>query len=346
MARRISGTERSSGVVKALLLSPVVILFASATRLIIISNYDTTTATTIASSTGVVSTLLGTVVPLLPLFLPALFIVLVMFRRWRYVFLTALATAFIAPAHTASLTDGQREASTRSVNIWRQLNVWPRVDDITSVIRVIRSGFSNFLEYLQNTIWLTDDREREWLNLWDRWPWLLICAGLALLIAFIDPGSRVRPPDSSNTLRLSSDKRSLFKGFLWWIWRWPIGKIGYGIVMVLVTAYAILLVDATYRVPFNGAIASDILRRPWLPAEEVSLTGRIDPLVGYTLSTSDGWHVLLVHQTRQIMYIRSIDVTARAVCHVKPTEPPKQPLIELVGANTYPTDTCFSNAGN
>jgi hypothetical protein len=58
--------ERSSRWLRALLLSPVVLLFISATRLILVSNYDTTTATTIATSGGFVATLLGTVVPLLP----------------------------------------------------------------------------------------------------------------------------------------------------------------------------------------------------------------------------------------------------------------------------------------
>jgi hypothetical protein len=63
-------TQVSSRRVKALLLSPIVVLFASAAGLLIISNYDTTTATTLAASSGVVGTLLGTIVPLLPLFLP------------------------------------------------------------------------------------------------------------------------------------------------------------------------------------------------------------------------------------------------------------------------------------
>lgn len=71
-----SMTVRRSQAFKAAMLSPAVILFASATRLLFISNYDTTTATTIASAAGVVGTLLGTVVPLLPPYLPILTILL------------------------------------------------------------------------------------------------------------------------------------------------------------------------------------------------------------------------------------------------------------------------------
>lgn len=284
--------------------------------------------------------------PLLPLFLPALLIVLVIFRRWRYVILTALAAAFVSPAYAASLIDGIRQAFTRSVDIWRQLNVWPRVDDIASTSGVISRWLGNFLEYAQRTVWLTDNREQEWLGLWDRTPWLLVCTAVALLMVFINPGSWVRSPDSSNVLQLASDKRSRLKGCLWWIWRWPIGRLGYSLVMVLLSAYTVLLVDTVYRVPFNGGIVSDLLRRPWLPAEELNVAGSNDPVVGYTLSTSDGWHVLLAESTRQIIYLRSIDVTARAVCHVKPAEPPEPPLIKLVGVGDPPTSTCFSNAVN
>ena len=50
----------------ALILSPVGLLLISAGRLIIVSNFNTTTAVTIASSGGFVNTLLGTVIPLVP----------------------------------------------------------------------------------------------------------------------------------------------------------------------------------------------------------------------------------------------------------------------------------------
>jgi hypothetical protein len=68
--------------VKALLLSPIVVLFAAAIRLIIVGDYDTTTATTIATSSGATGTLLGTVVPLLPPYFPVIAVLLAVFRRW------------------------------------------------------------------------------------------------------------------------------------------------------------------------------------------------------------------------------------------------------------------------
>jgi cytochrome c oxidase assembly factor CtaG len=83
----------------ALALSPVVILLASAARLLIIANYDTTTATTMAASGGLGQTILGTVIPLLPSFLPALLVVLVILRQWALFGFAALAAALISPAY-------------------------------------------------------------------------------------------------------------------------------------------------------------------------------------------------------------------------------------------------------
>jgi hypothetical protein len=83
----------------ALALSPLVVLLASGTRLIIISNYDTTTATTLAASGGLGETILGTVVPLLPPFLPAALVILAIFRQWVLLIFAAAATAVLSPAY-------------------------------------------------------------------------------------------------------------------------------------------------------------------------------------------------------------------------------------------------------
>ena len=121
--------------VQALLLSPLVILFASAARLLIISNYDTTTATTVAASSGVVGTLLGTIVPLLPLLLPAIVIFFVIFRQWGLVVLTALLTAFVSPAYYRSVVNALEITANEAGEIWRGLlDVYPNLkDDIVNI---------------------------------------------------------------------------------------------------------------------------------------------------------------------------------------------------------------------
>lgn len=93
----------------ALAFSPIVVLLASGVRLIIIANYDTTTATTMAASGGLGQTILGTVIPLLPSFLPAVLVVLAIFRQWALLGFAAIATALLSPAY-ASASQGWGQA--------------------------------------------------------------------------------------------------------------------------------------------------------------------------------------------------------------------------------------------
>src|ERR1700690_1266961 len=81
----------------ALILSPVGILLISTTRLLIISNYSTSTATSIVSSGGYVNTLLGTIIPLVPIFMPYLGMVLLFLRRVIPGVLALVASIFISP---------------------------------------------------------------------------------------------------------------------------------------------------------------------------------------------------------------------------------------------------------
>ena len=67
----------------ALLLSPVGLLLISATRLLIVSYYNPATALAILSSGGYINTLLGTIMPMVPIFMPYLALVLLFFNRGR-----------------------------------------------------------------------------------------------------------------------------------------------------------------------------------------------------------------------------------------------------------------------
>lgn len=87
----------------ALLLSPIGLVVISVTRLLIVADYNVTTATAIASSGGYVNTLLGTVIPLVPVILPYLVIVLLILRRFILSALTFVATLLISPTRLAPL---------------------------------------------------------------------------------------------------------------------------------------------------------------------------------------------------------------------------------------------------
>lgn len=78
----------------ALIASPVGLLLISVARVLIISNYDTTTASAIVSSGGYVDTLLGTTIPLIPIFLPYVALALLYFNR-VILGILALGTALI-----------------------------------------------------------------------------------------------------------------------------------------------------------------------------------------------------------------------------------------------------------
>jgi len=93
MLRRI---RRSSTL--ALLLSPVGVLLLAATRLLIVSNYNLNTALGILSSGGYVNTLLGTVIPLVPVIMPYLALLLLVLNRVIASLLAFLAAVLISPS--------------------------------------------------------------------------------------------------------------------------------------------------------------------------------------------------------------------------------------------------------
>lgn len=93
----VSPTSRTPTRWMALLFSPIGILLISATRLLIISDYNTTTAVTIASSGGYINTLLGSIIPLVPIFMPYLALLLLLFRRFILAVIALLFAAVMSP---------------------------------------------------------------------------------------------------------------------------------------------------------------------------------------------------------------------------------------------------------
>src|SRR5215831_3610813 len=85
----------------ALIGGPVGVLLISAARLIVVANFNTTTAVTIASSGGFVNTLLGTVIPLVPIFMPYLALLLLLLKRFLLSIMAFVFAAFITPTAVA-----------------------------------------------------------------------------------------------------------------------------------------------------------------------------------------------------------------------------------------------------
>jgi hypothetical protein len=94
------GRRLSRSATIALVLSPVGLLIISVTRLLIVSNYNPATAMAIASSGGYADTLLGTVIPLIPIIMPYLTLVFLFLNRVILAILAFVATLLVSPVVT------------------------------------------------------------------------------------------------------------------------------------------------------------------------------------------------------------------------------------------------------
>jgi hypothetical protein len=106
--QRIIDTPKRRSI--ALILSPVGLLLISAGRLVIVSDYNTTTAVTIAASGGYINTLLGSMIPLVAIFAPYMALILLLLRRFLLSIMLFVFAAFITPS-PLSLRDAVRIAS-------------------------------------------------------------------------------------------------------------------------------------------------------------------------------------------------------------------------------------------
>ena len=276
--------------VQALIMSPAVILVLSATRLIVICNYDTTNAATIATSGGVTGTLLGTIVPLLPPYLPAATLVLLMFNRFFLAFVTATATAFVSPAYMTA-TQGFHIAATKL----------PRLLDFSL--------------------------NGQWSDLWhEAGSKVVIFMAISLTFAVFE--IRYLFSDWSD--------HPVIEGTL---------RFGGGLIVAAACFFGLLFVQAVYRVPLDLAHGSQVARRPWMPAEEITLNNG-SVVVGYTISSNDGWFLILNDEDRTVQYVAADKITDRHVCTPKRDKVEyRDPLIKLIGAQEPKTRTCTSHVG-
>lgn len=258
----------SSQATRALLFSPVAILIASATRLLIVANYDTTTATSIAAAGGLAGTLLGTVVPLFPAFLPYVVVGLVALRRPGLAVLAGLAAAVVSPAYAP-----------------------PQQAHNSALLSL-------------GEVWLLF-REGEWSQLWDDWRVAVIAVGAGALLALLD------------------------------YWRKPIRALLWVVGVSAACLYSSLFVHTMYEVSFDKSTIPAIMRRPWVPAEEIVLNSST-VYVGYTLSTKDRWQIILRESDRTIVIVPGDAVVSREVCRLPDNElsTHRDPLIKL-GQNSH-----------
>lgn len=106
----------------------------------------------------------------------------------------------------------------------------------------------------------------------------------------------------------------------------------FGLICGAICTLGLLFMLSVYRVPFNVDYASQIARRPWLPAEEIR-TNSGEESVGYVISTTDDWFLLMNENGRSLEYVSAGKVVGRLICTPRSCDSEyKPPLIEIRGA--------------
>jgi hypothetical protein len=251
----------------ALLLSPVGILIVSVIRLLIIADYNTTTALAIASSGGYINTLFGTVIPLVPIFLPYVALGLLFSNRVILAIAALLAVAFVSPMAVSRAT-----ASRFISQGWHSVTSggWHIVYLVSAALVVlvlvgelVGWGYNTFFKTLSS----------------------IACIALIPIFLFV------------------------------------------------------------YPFPLSNTFYAEQLRRPWLPAEEITLnSGQV--LIGYLLSEDQDWVVILKADSRTIYYYHEPQVTNRQICQLEHTSA-NTPLISLIpSGQKQPIPPCEASPSN
>jgi hypothetical protein len=308
----------------ALLLSPIGLLLISAARLLIISDYSTTTAVTIASSGGYVNTLLGSIVPLVPVFMPYIALGLLASKHFVLSMLALLFTAFMSPTQL-------KLPITRHLIEMDQYRIAAEFQRYWIVTLAVAAIIALAVHFHHKSAAET----------------LGVLAAIALIVGlFILPSVHgLRVPSSLNIA--SADDRSIID----WVvrnWKWAL-LIALGVVILfesyrrgiastistaVALAAAIALVPYIvniYPLPHRSDYYFAVLHQPWLPAEDITLaSGR--KYAAFVLTSDDDWFTVLTTSRRSILYIPTDKIVSRTVCQAHAAGAPieYQPLITLL----------------
>lgn len=306
----------------ALILSPLGLILIGATRLFIISDYNTTTAITIASSGGYVSTLLGSVIPLLPVFMPYVALILLLFRQFLLSIIAFVFALFITPTRLTLPaivpivnTEKQQMLSQVSANL-------VIIALIALPILVILADYTNdMFETLSGFV--------------------IVLTAFALF--FVAWTARLSTPVSLS-LAGNGEHRiiALTSGhplivtliaavpfFLVSIYR----NAAAVLTSVMAVLAAIVLFPYIYNifpVPRHQNYYAQVLHELWLPPEKITL--KSDYIYyGYVLSTDIDWFNVLLLNSRKIVYLHTEEIAHRAVCQAGQEDQsyPYPPLIRI-----------------
>lgn len=327
----------------ALILSPVGILLLSAARLIIVANYNTTTAVTIASSGGYVNAFLGSVIPLIPVFAPYFALILLLFRRFLLSIIVFIFAAFITPT-PVSLAE---VVSLAAADWQRLVQLVPHSEGAVAIELVLLSvvvigplwahhrelvevAGAVILATIVTALLLTTSRERLSLQgklqlaamseVHNEHQIVHLTTAHALIVLAIIASIMLLTSAYSNYSRLLSIA-----------------------VAIIATLVLFPYVSSLYPIPHHSNYYSKVLHELWLPAEKIVMnSGHI--YYGYILSSDPTWDTVM-QTNRTIVYLRADDVMHRSVCEPRETPKPASypPIIPLLYTPPSPTPLCARN---
>ncbi len=327
----------------ALILSPFGLLLISAARLIIVSDYNTTTAVTVASSGGFINTLLGSVIPLVPLFIPYLALLLLLFRRYLLSLLTFVFAAYITPspislADALGLARADWQQLVGQVSAFRMLAamlvllvlvvLWAYNRSLPEAVSAVGAAVLAVALLLAEPSGAQPGPVRQ-AGAHEQRLVAQVSAGLhgpygvsagriiIIVIVFLVIAAcfgLYRAPEETRSLLAA------YAGRLPWLLNISVAAVA--TVAFLPYVYNI------YPIPHRSSYYATVAHTMWLPTEKLTLeSGRIE--YGYVLTSSDGWFTVLTAPGRTIAYIPAEDVAGRSVCQPESERQP-QPYPPLV----------------
>jgi hypothetical protein len=341
-----------------ILRSSPVILIASATRLLLVANNDPAVATKVASSGGITGTLLGTLIPLLPPYLPLIVVGLIIVRR---PFLAAVAAGAMILVSPAQITwDWWLHGAHGVVPWWQsiQLQGWHKlVADIAMYLRnqewpiwvacvaglCAAASAPNGLRRVEDEK-LMERVEEQLKRVLDGWAEEIRSGERDFFKVKIGRKKFFLPKES-----LSEDdfyvqwRRPLLEKAQQQRRNKPLWRVLWSIALGAIAVPLVGLVMQFYTIPIIAVNPGILARSMWLPSEVITVKEQPQPTVGYVLSTSDGWFVVLTERNRAIEYIPADKVTARSVCAADENHMPSgRPLVRLYGASNTVSPQCPS----
>jgi hypothetical protein len=306
----------------ALLLSPFGLILIGATRLFIIADYNTTTAVTIASSGGYVSTLLGSVIPLLPVFMPYVALTLLLFRQFFLSIVAFVFAAFITPT-PLTLPVALPIVKTEVRQIFSQSlgNALVPALILVLILVILVTYTNNLLEMLS--------------------AFVIVLAAFVLL--FVAWNAHLTSP-----LSLSLAGNGEHRIIALWFENPLIAVLIAALPFIFVSIYnnsalvlaSVMAIVATivfipymyniFPVPQHQNYYAQVIHELWLPSEVITLnSGYI--YYGYVLSADTDWFTVLFLNSRTIVYLRTGEVARRAVCQAgRQDHPyPYPPLVRI-----------------